>query len=54
MDILVFIKFYEVIYFDQAEQDSVIYFLKKAAEYLDFNTAIVDDAVVDMLNDDFV
>lgn len=43
-----------MIYFEREEQDSVIHFLKEAARFLEFNTDIVDDAVFEMLNDDFV
>lgn len=54
LDILRFIKFHEMVYFEIDEQDSVIYFLKEAAKLLEFDPSVVDEAVNEMLNEDYI
>ena len=54
LDILRFIKFYEMVYFEIDEQDSVIHFLKEAARLLEFTPSVVDEAIDEMLNEDYI
>jgi len=43
-----------MVYFEIDEQDSVIYFLKEAAKLLEFDPSVVDEAVNEMLNEDYI